>query len=199
VKASHSASELDRMKKSVKAAFMLIPLLGIPNIMQTIPFSPTHENITYFAIWTYCASFTYMYQGLIISIIYCFTNREVQAVIKSCYNRYKLQHKTSIDLRRTSRTLAMSQFTAVHNGVDKNGNNRKDSDSSPSMKLLLPSTVVSSCSCTSRRNLSTESDVPVSFCSCTEQTPLRSANTREVGNGSGTPMKESVVRIHEYT
>lgn len=24
---------------------MLIPLLGIPNIMQTIPFSPTQENI----------------------------------------------------------------------------------------------------------------------------------------------------------
>lgn len=56
---------------------MLIPLLGIPNIMQTIPFSPTHKNITYFAIWTYCASFTYMYQGLIIAIIYCFTNKEV--------------------------------------------------------------------------------------------------------------------------
>jgi len=45
---------------------MLIPLLGIPNIMQTIPFSPTQDNITYFAIWTYCASFTYMYQGFMI-------------------------------------------------------------------------------------------------------------------------------------
>jgi hypothetical protein len=56
---------------------MLIPLLGIPNIMQTIPFSPTQENIVYFGIWTYCASFTYMYQGLFIAIIYCFTNREV--------------------------------------------------------------------------------------------------------------------------
>ncbi|GMS89329.1 hypothetical protein PENTCL1PPCAC_11504 [Pristionchus entomophagus] len=63
VRDSHNTSELERMKKSVKAALMLIPLLGIPNIMQTIPFSPTKDNIMVFAIWTYCASFTYMYQG----------------------------------------------------------------------------------------------------------------------------------------
>ncbi|PIO73881.1 7 transmembrane receptor [Teladorsagia circumcincta] len=77
VRESHSTSELDKMKKSVKAALMLIPLLGIPNIMQTIPFAPTRDNITIFAIWTYLASFTYMYQGLMITIIYCFTNKEV--------------------------------------------------------------------------------------------------------------------------
>ncbi|EPB76342.1 7 transmembrane receptor [Ancylostoma ceylanicum] len=71
VRESHSTSELDKMKKSVKAALMLIPLLGIPNIMQTIPFAPTRDNITIFAIWTYLASFTYMYQGLMITIIYC--------------------------------------------------------------------------------------------------------------------------------
>ncbi|KAI1721416.1 7 transmembrane receptor (Secretin family) domain-containing protein [Ditylenchus destructor] len=89
VRDSHNnSSEVNRMKKSVKAALMLIPLLGIPNIMQTIPFSPTHENITYFTIWTYVASFTYMYQGLIISIIYCFTNREVIAVIKTSITSY---------------------------------------------------------------------------------------------------------------
>ncbi|VBB34921.1 unnamed protein product [Acanthocheilonema viteae] len=45
VSQSRNTSELDRMKKSVKAALMLIPLLGIPNIMQTIPFSPTKDNI----------------------------------------------------------------------------------------------------------------------------------------------------------
>ncbi|VDK59500.1 unnamed protein product [Anisakis simplex] len=45
VRDTHNTSEMDRMKKSVKAALMLIPLLGIPNIMQTIPFSPTRENI----------------------------------------------------------------------------------------------------------------------------------------------------------
>lgn len=107
VSQSHNTSELDRMKKSVKAALMLIPLLGIPNIMQTIPFSPTKDNIVYFAIWTYCASFTYMYQGFMIAIIYCFTNKEVRNVLKTHYGRYKLQHTSTIDLRRGSRSYVL--------------------------------------------------------------------------------------------
>lgn len=98
----HGGGEIDRMKKSVKAALMLIPLLGIPNIMQTIPFSPTHDNITYFAIWTYCASFTYFFQGFMIAIIYCFTNREVQSVLKHCYTRYRLSHFRGLERHRGS-------------------------------------------------------------------------------------------------
>ena len=91
-------------RKSVKAALMLIPLLGIPNIMQTIPFSPTQgnpfpllhpilpipENITYFAIWTYCASFTYMYQGVMIGEhlwIECITGKS------NCFSHYLLLHQ----------------------------------------------------------------------------------------------------------
>nr|CDJ85398.1 GPCR domain containing protein [Haemonchus contortus]CDJ87422.1 GPCR domain containing protein [Haemonchus contortus] len=106
VRESHSTSELDKMKKSVKAALMLIPLLGIPNIMQTIPFAPTRDNITVFAIWTYLASFTYMYQGLMITIIYCFTNKEVNTVLKAFYDRYRLQHTSQNELRRGSRSIA---------------------------------------------------------------------------------------------
>uniref|UniRef100_A0A7E4VM05 Calcitonin receptor-like protein 1 n=1 Tax=Panagrellus redivivus TaxID=6233 RepID=A0A7E4VM05_PANRE len=143
VRDSHNASELDRMKKSVKAALMLIPLLGIPNIMQTIPFSPTQENIVFFGIWTYCASFTYMYQGLFIAIIYCFTNREVQAAIKNCYSQYRLSHTSTNELRRGSRSCA--SYYQVRNGnvttsLDGNGNGKELNDS-PNMKLLLPPTV----------------------------------------------------------
>lgn len=64
-------------RKSVKAALMLLPLLGIPNILQTIPFPPTKKNLTYFAIYTYVASFSYQFQGFFIAVLYCFTNREV--------------------------------------------------------------------------------------------------------------------------
>lgn len=86
---SQNSNDTSGYKKSVKATLMLIFLLGLPNIMvcfwpvlsiclqQTIPFTPTQNNIIYFAIWTYFATFFYMYQGLIVSIIYCFTNKEV--------------------------------------------------------------------------------------------------------------------------
>ncbi|VDO98603.1 unnamed protein product [Heligmosomoides polygyrus] len=124
VRESHSTSELDKMKKSVKAALMLIPLLGIPNIMQTIPFAPTRDNITIFAIWTYLASFTYMYQGLMITIIYCFTNKEVNMVLKAFYDRYRLQHTSQHELRRGSRSIAShyqarnGQVTGVSSSVE---------------------------------------------------------------------------------
>ncbi|KAK5973484.1 Pigment dispersing factor receptor c [Trichostrongylus colubriformis] len=126
VRESHSTSELDKMKKSVKAALMLIPLLGIPNIMQTIPFAPTRDNITIFAIWTYLASFTYMYQGLMITIIYCFTNKEVNTVLKAFYDRYRLQHTSQHELRRGSRSIAShyqarnGQVTGVTLTIDNN-------------------------------------------------------------------------------
>ncbi|KAL3079030.1 hypothetical protein niasHS_014812 [Heterodera schachtii] len=117
-----SSSEIGRMKKSVKAALMLIPLLGIPNIMQTIPFSPTQENITYFAIWTYCASLSYMYQGFMIAIIYCFTNREVQSVLHNCYTRHRLSHSRMA--HRSSRYAPMaSPYTQIKNNSGSLGAN----------------------------------------------------------------------------
>ncbi|MCP9258819.1 Calcitonin receptor-like protein 1 [Dirofilaria immitis] len=117
VRQSHNTSELDRMKKSVKAAVMLIPLLGIPNIMQTIPFSPTKDNIVYFAIWTYCASFTYMYQGFMISIIYCFTNKEVRNVLKTHYGRLKLQHTSTANLRHGSRANVLRNGNSIRTSL----------------------------------------------------------------------------------
>lgn len=42
VRANHDHTEREMIKKSVKAAFMLIPLLGLPNIAQTV--SVLHRN-----------------------------------------------------------------------------------------------------------------------------------------------------------
>uniref|UniRef100_A0A1I7S9I5 G_PROTEIN_RECEP_F2_4 domain-containing protein n=1 Tax=Bursaphelenchus xylophilus TaxID=6326 RepID=A0A1I7S9I5_BURXY len=167
VRDSHSTSELDRMKwvKSVKAALMLIPLLGIPNIMQTIPFSPTQENMMYFAIWTYVASFTYMYQGFFISIIYCFTNREVIAVLKSCYRRFKLQHST--DLRRGSKSIA--SYYQVRNGTTRVSVTSKPDDSRDTkIKMISPR-----CNCQSTDTGTENGSTPLNF-GFDENTPLKS-------------------------
>uniref|UniRef100_A0A0N5A4X6 PDF receptor n=1 Tax=Parastrongyloides trichosuri TaxID=131310 RepID=A0A0N5A4X6_PARTI len=147
VQETHNSSEMDRMKKSVKAAFMLIPLLGIPNVMQTIPLTPTENNILFFGIWTFVASGFYMFQGLVISIIFCFTNKEVQAVIFTCYTRYKLQHTSSHDLRRGSKSQTSHYTTKVGNGgmksnsIMNNGTKKCSGDSASN--LLLPPTRVS--------------------------------------------------------
>uniref|UniRef100_A0A5S6QQC2 Calcitonin receptor-like protein 1 n=1 Tax=Trichuris muris TaxID=70415 RepID=A0A5S6QQC2_TRIMR len=93
VKESHSVAERQQLQKSVRAALMLIPLLGIPNIMQTIPFQPTKTNIIGFAVFTYVASFFYMFQGFMIAVLYCFTNKEVVGVLKASWERYRTKHR----------------------------------------------------------------------------------------------------------
>ncbi|CAI5446487.1 unnamed protein product [Caenorhabditis angaria] len=153
VRESHNTSEAG-LKKSVKAAMMLLPLLGVPNIMQTIPFAPTRDNIMVFAVWTYTASFTYMYQGLMVASIYCFTNKEVNHVLKAFYARYRLLHKSQNELRRGSRSVAShyqakNGNTAVStNFVEENGKlspfsarSKKGSDDSTT-KLVIKDTMI---------------------------------------------------------
>uniref|UniRef100_A0A0N5BYF4 PDF receptor n=1 Tax=Strongyloides papillosus TaxID=174720 RepID=A0A0N5BYF4_STREA len=147
VQETHNSSEMDRMKKSVRAAFMLIPLLGIPNVMQTIPLTPTENNIFFFGIWTFVASSFYMFQGLVISIIFCFTNKEVQAVLYTHYTRYKLQHTSTYDLRRGSKSQASHYSTKLGNGGNKNNsminNGGKKLSGDSASNLLLPTARVS--------------------------------------------------------
>ncbi|UMM23811.1 hypothetical protein L5515_004341 [Caenorhabditis briggsae] len=126
VRESNNTSEAG-LKKSVKAAMMLLPLLGVPNIMQTIPFAPTRDNIMVFAVWTYTASFTYMYQGLMVASIYCFTNKEVNHVLKAFYARYRLLHKSQNELRRGSRSVA-SHYAAKNGTSNTNAQQANNAD-----------------------------------------------------------------------
>ncbi|EFP09276.1 CRE-PDFR-1 protein [Caenorhabditis remanei] len=140
VRESNNTSEAG-LKKSVKAAMMLLPLLGVPNIMQTIPFAPTRDNIMVFAVWTYTASFTYMYQGLMVASIYCFTNKEVfdfneicfdgkvqvNHVLKAFYARYRLLHKSQNELRRGSRSVA-SHYAAKNGTSNTNAQQTNNAD-----------------------------------------------------------------------
>uniref|UniRef100_A0A183CLD5 G_PROTEIN_RECEP_F2_4 domain-containing protein n=1 Tax=Globodera pallida TaxID=36090 RepID=A0A183CLD5_GLOPA len=79
-------------------------------------------NLQYFAIWTYCASLSYMYQGFMIAIIYCFTNREVQSVLHNCYTRHRLSHSRTP--HRSSRYAPMaSPYTQIRNNSSSLGAN----------------------------------------------------------------------------
>ncbi|CAG9540703.1 unnamed protein product [Cercopithifilaria johnstoni] len=171
VQQSDNTSEFGRMRKGVKAALMLIPLLGIPNIMQTIPFSPTKDNIVYFAIWTYCASFTYMYQGFMISIIYCFTNKEVRSVLKAHYSRFKLQHTSTVNLRRGSRAYVL-----------RNGNSIGASLHKPEKDKLLR---IQNCSIKNGTEHDPTTSVPISTAQSEMNLNLDENDRR--GSGEGSP------------
>lgn len=72
---SHT-SEIEQVRKAVRAAIVLIPLLGITNIINMIE-APLHRTPIEFALWSFTTHFLTSSQGLFIATIYCFLNNEV--------------------------------------------------------------------------------------------------------------------------
>lgn len=66
-------------RKAVRAAVVLLPLLGITNVLFMIE-APLH-NVKKFALWSYSTHFLQSFQGLFIATLYCFLNGEVKQLI----------------------------------------------------------------------------------------------------------------------
>lgn len=72
---SHT-SDVEQVRKAVRAAIVLIPLLGITNLLNMTE-APLHRTAIEFALWSYTTHFLTSFQGLFIATIYCFLNNEV--------------------------------------------------------------------------------------------------------------------------
>ncbi|XP_063987370.1 PDF receptor-like isoform X2 [Diachasmimorpha longicaudata] len=82
---SHS-SETEQVRKAVKAAVVLLPLLGITNLisMAGVPL----EETMWFALWSYTTHFLTSFQGVFIATLYCFLNGEVRLALNKTMSRY---------------------------------------------------------------------------------------------------------------
>lgn len=79
---SHT-SDLEQARKAVRAAVVLLPLLGITNLLNMSK-APLERSAVQFAIWSYTTHFLTSFQGFFIAMLYCFFNGEVRlAVLKS--------------------------------------------------------------------------------------------------------------------
>ncbi|KAG5680989.1 hypothetical protein PVAND_010463 [Polypedilum vanderplanki] len=77
-----NTGEIEQVKKGVRAALFLLPLLGITNFMNMI--NPLDQKFFDFRLWSYSTHFLTTFQGFFISLIYCFLNGEVRlAILKS--------------------------------------------------------------------------------------------------------------------
>lgn len=65
-----------RYRKAVRAAVLLLPLLGITNLLNMTK-APLDRSVWEFALWSYTTHFLTSFQGLIIAFLYCFLNGEV--------------------------------------------------------------------------------------------------------------------------
>ncbi|KAL1116635.1 hypothetical protein AAG570_005107 [Ranatra chinensis] len=76
-------SELEQVRKAVRAAVVLLPLLGITNLVNMTE-APLDRQVWEFAVWSYSTHFLTSFQGLFVALIYCFLNGEVST--QSIYN-----------------------------------------------------------------------------------------------------------------
>jgi PDF receptor len=68
---------VEQVRKAVRAAFVLLPLLGITNLLN-MSRAPLDQSPLKFAIWSYTTHFLTSFQGFFIAMIYCFLNGEVR-------------------------------------------------------------------------------------------------------------------------
>lgn len=79
---SHT-SDLEQARKAVRAAVVLLPLLGITNLLNMSE-APLEKSALQFALWSYTTHFLTSFQGFFIAMLYCFLNGEVRtAMVKS--------------------------------------------------------------------------------------------------------------------
>ncbi|KAH8418939.1 hypothetical protein KR222_005735, partial [Zaprionus bogoriensis] len=75
------ASDIEQTRKAVRAAIVLLPLLGITNLLHLVPALKTAWK---FAVWSYVTHFLTSFQGFFIALIYCFLNGEVSSTSPKC-------------------------------------------------------------------------------------------------------------------
>ncbi|XP_058455071.1 PDF receptor isoform X2 [Malaya genurostris] len=73
---SHT-SDVEQVRKAVRAAVVLVPLLGITNI-SNMSEAPLEKTALEFALWSYVTHFLSSFQGFFIALLYCFLNGEVR-------------------------------------------------------------------------------------------------------------------------
>ncbi|XP_071873917.1 pigment-dispersing factor receptor isoform X1 [Bombus fervidus] len=96
---SHT-SEIEQVLKAVRAAVVLLPLLGITNVLFMIEV-PLH-NVKKFALWSYSTHFLQSFQGLFIATLYCFLNGEVRLALDKTISVYLSLRGTDLQARRQS-------------------------------------------------------------------------------------------------
>nr|XP_026490331.1 PDF receptor [Vanessa tameamea] len=138
---AHKTSEIEKIKKAVKAALLLLPLLGITNLLTTFDI-PISTNVSLFRVWCYTRQFMKSFQGFFLSLIYCFFNGEVRTVIGRRINnrtaRYFHRNQLSVNTKRpTPKRKAVKPLPTVSSDVPQVGS-QFDSNEPSTSKAGIP-------------------------------------------------------------
>ncbi|XP_058806073.1 PDF receptor-like isoform X2 [Phymastichus coffea] len=86
--------------KAVRAALVLLPLLGITNLVSMTE-APLEKSVWEFAMWSYCTHFLTSFQGLFIATLYCFLNGEVKLALDKTISVYMSVRGTDVTRRQS--------------------------------------------------------------------------------------------------
>ncbi|XP_022080057.1 PDF receptor-like isoform X2 [Acanthaster planci] len=87
-----NTSETKQVRKAIKATFVLLPLLGVANLVWLIPEPETEDSPGWIVVYNYGLLFLDAYQGFFVAILYCFMNAEVRSVLRRKYSTWRTYH-----------------------------------------------------------------------------------------------------------
>ncbi|KAL7637420.1 UNVERIFIED_CONTAM: hypothetical protein RMT77_012148 [Armadillidium vulgare] len=105
LRAANTAPDNHSTRKAVRATLILIPLLGLHYILTPFTPPPGSKLRTVYLIASAVVS---SFQGLAVSLLFCFFNGEVLAIFKKKWNQHKLMrapqsyNATSVSYMKTS-------------------------------------------------------------------------------------------------
>uniref|UniRef100_UPI003AB07644 glucagon receptor n=1 Tax=Centroberyx gerrardi TaxID=166262 RepID=UPI003AB07644 len=97
---AHQMRYTDYKFRLAKSTLTLIPLLGIHEVVFAVLAEDQTEGVLR-NVTLFFQLFFNSFQGLLVAILYCFVNKEVQAEIKKKWQRWKLGMTVLDDLRNT--------------------------------------------------------------------------------------------------
>jgi PDF receptor len=116
-------NDIDQIKKSAKAAIVLLPLLGITHAFEV--YHGEIENWIINLIFSVITAFLVFNQGVFLSILYCFMNNEVKSVVKRHWCR-KFEFRCSFFKSKKVRERK-TEMTS-DNGSNKERHNLEEDD-----------------------------------------------------------------------
>nr|XP_026691903.1 uncharacterized protein LOC100183204 isoform X1 [Ciona intestinalis] len=211
--AGRKDEELEHIRKSLKGAFVLMPILGIPWVFGFIPQSLTHVALLY--IFTVLNST----QGIFILLFYCILNTEVRTVVVRCLRKQNLLHRKqkswasqsnyrhSVDLRQINRNdnsdfdqqMGVERSVSVHTSSTYCGGVAPSSGDSltgsfQEQTSFLPQTTVKHLfvdSYARKWPRSTVARCPEDACTLIRSSSLRCVETDNVNNGEPTQCRKT--------
>ncbi|XP_070212025.1 corticotropin-releasing factor receptor 1-like [Littorina saxatilis] len=96
---ANNSLETARMRKTIKATVVLLPLLGMTNLLF---FMKPHDDGPGMVAYRVINAVLPPCQGIFVSLLYCFMNGEVQSVIKKKWQRFRLSRSMNNRARRRS-------------------------------------------------------------------------------------------------